>query len=90
MPYESDNDAYNEYHAVLAEVISVADLFPDHSLVIGGDFNVDFNKHKLQSQLLLMFVPIITCVQARSQDEIFSEAKNAEVPRGWGLGRGWP
>jgi len=45
MPYESDGDAYNKYHAVLAEVISVADLFPDHSLVIGGDFNVDFSKH---------------------------------------------
>jgi len=39
--------------AVLAEVISVADLFPDHSLVIGGDFNVDFNRHKLHSQLLI-------------------------------------
>jgi len=51
MPYESDNDVYNEYHAVLAEVISVADLFPDHSLVIGGDCNVDFSRHKLHSQL---------------------------------------
>jgi len=53
MPYESDNDAYDEYNAVLAEVISVADRFPDHSLVIGGDFNVDFSKHKLHSQLLI-------------------------------------
>jgi len=42
MPYESDNDAYNEYQAVLAEVISLTDLFPDRSLVIGGDFNVDW------------------------------------------------
>jgi len=43
MPYKSDNEAYNKYHAVLAEVISVADLFSDHSLVIRGDFNVDLS-----------------------------------------------
>jgi len=53
MPHESDNDAYNKYHAVLADVISVADLFPDLSLVIDGDFNVDLSKLKLHSQLLI-------------------------------------
>jgi len=53
MPYETDNDVYKEYHAVLAVVLSVTGLSPDHSLMIGGDFNVDFNKHKLYSQLLI-------------------------------------
>jgi len=38
---------------VLAEVASVDDLFPDHSLVIGGDFDVDFSKHELHSQFLI-------------------------------------
>ena len=53
MPYESDNDAYNEYAAVLADIISIADQFLDHCLIIGGDFNVDFNKHKVHSKLLI-------------------------------------
>lgn len=58
MPYESDNNAYNEYVNVLTDAISLNDQFPDHCLILGGDFNVDFNKHKSHSQLLLD-----TCVE---------------------------
>ena len=53
MPCESDNDAYNAYDATLADIISVIDQFPDHCPIIGGDFNVDLNKHKLHSKLLM-------------------------------------
>jgi hypothetical protein len=53
MPYESNNDAYNEYNFLLADIISIADQFPDHCLILGGDFNVDFNKNKVHSKLLI-------------------------------------
>ena len=53
MPYESNNDAYIEYNAILVDIISIADQFQDHCLILGGDFNVDFNKHKVHSKLLI-------------------------------------
>ena len=49
MSCQSDNDAYNSYNAVLADIISVIDQFPDHCLILGGGFNVDLNKHKLHT-----------------------------------------
>ena len=53
MPYESDNDAYNEFTAVLADIVSITDQFPDHCPIIGGYFNVDITKHKVHSKLLI-------------------------------------
>ena len=53
MPYESDDAAQDEYSSVLADVMAIADQFDDHSLILGGDFNVDLSKHKSHSKLLL-------------------------------------
>lgn len=53
MPCQSDNDAYNAYNGVLADIISVIDQFPDHCPILGGDFNVDLNKHVIHSKLLM-------------------------------------
>ena len=53
MPYESDKDAYNEFTAVLADIVSITDQFPDYYPIIGGDFNVDFIKRKVHSKLLI-------------------------------------
>ena len=53
MPYESDDDAYNQYTAVLADTILTTEKCPYHCLDIGGDFNVDFTKHKEHSKLLI-------------------------------------
>src|SRR5664279_4825 len=55
MPCENDDIAYDEYNGVLADVAAIADQFADHCLILGGDFNVDFNKHKLHSSLLSNF-----------------------------------
>jgi len=52
MPYESDAAAADEFSSVLADLIAIIDQYDDHCFVIGGDFNVDFNKHKLHSRLL--------------------------------------
>ena len=52
MPYESDAAAADEFSSVLADVIAIIDQFNDHCFVLGGDFNVDFNKHKVPSRLL--------------------------------------
>ena len=52
MPYESDAAAADEFSSVLADVIAIIDQFSDHCFVLGGDFNVDFNKHKVHSRLL--------------------------------------
>jgi len=53
MPYECDNAAADEFCSVLADLIAIIDQFSDHCFIIGGDFNVDFNKHKVHSKLLL-------------------------------------
>jgi exonuclease III len=52
MPYESDADAADESNSVMADLIAIIDQFNDHCFVIGGDFNVDFNKHEVHSTLL--------------------------------------
>jgi hypothetical protein len=52
MPYESDTAAADEFSSVLADVIAITEQYGDHCTVIGGDFNVDFNKHKVHSKLL--------------------------------------
>jgi hypothetical protein len=52
MPYESDAAAANEFSSVLTDVITILDQFGDHCLVLGGDFNADFNEHKKHSRLL--------------------------------------
>jgi hypothetical protein len=53
MPYESDTGAVEEFSSVLADVVALADQFNDYYFVTGGDFNVDFDKHKIHSRLLL-------------------------------------
>lgn len=53
MPYESDADAAEEFSSVLADVVALIDQFNDHCFVLGGDFNVDFDKHQIHSKLLL-------------------------------------
>jgi hypothetical protein len=52
MPYESDAEAADEFSSVLADVVAIIDQFSDHCIVFGGDFNVDFDKHKIHSKLL--------------------------------------
>ena len=52
MPYESDTAAADEFSFVLADVIAITEQYSDHCFVIGGDFNVDFNKHKVHSKVL--------------------------------------
>jgi hypothetical protein len=52
MSYESAAAAADEFSSVLADVIAIIDQFNDHCFVLGGDFNVDFNKHKAHSRLL--------------------------------------
>jgi hypothetical protein len=52
MPYESDAAAADEFSSVLADVIAIIDQFDDHCFVLGGDFNVDFTKHKTHPRLL--------------------------------------
>jgi hypothetical protein len=52
MPYESDTEAADEFSSVLADVVAIIDQFSDHCIVFGGDFNVDFDKHKIHSKLL--------------------------------------
>jgi len=52
MPYESDDAAAGEFSSVMADVIAIIDQHDDHCFIIGGDFNVDFNKHKWHSRLL--------------------------------------
>ena len=37
---------------MLADVITIIDQFGDHCFVLGGDFNVDFNKHRKHTRLL--------------------------------------
>jgi exonuclease III len=53
MPYESDTEAAEEFSSVLADVVALVDQFNDHCFVIGGDFNVDFDKHNIHPRLLL-------------------------------------
>jgi hypothetical protein len=60
MPYESDAAATDEFSSVLAYVIAIIDKFNDHCFVLGGDFNVDFNKHKAHSRLLWAFAMTMT------------------------------
>ena len=52
MPYESDAAAADEFSSVLADVITIIDHFSYNCLVLGGDFNVDFNKRKKHTRLL--------------------------------------
>jgi Endonuclease/Exonuclease/phosphatase family len=52
MPYESDIAAEEEFSSVLADVLAIIDQFEDYCFVLGGDFNVDFNKHKSHARLL--------------------------------------
>jgi len=52
LPYESDAATADEFSSVMADLAAVIDQHDDHCFVIGGDFNVDFNKHKLRSRLL--------------------------------------
>ena len=52
MPYESDTATADDFSSVLADVIAITEQYSDHCLVIGGDFNVEFYKHKVHSKLL--------------------------------------
>ena len=53
MPYELDSAAADEFSSVLADITAITEQYSDHCFIIGGDFNVDFNKHKVHSKLLL-------------------------------------
>ena len=49
----SDAEAAEEFSSVLADVVALVDQFSDHCFVLGGVFNVDFDKHNIHSRLLL-------------------------------------
>ena len=53
MPYELDSAAADEFGSVLADITAITEQYSDHCFVTGGDFNIDFNKHKVHSKLLL-------------------------------------
>ena len=52
MPYESDTAAAEEFSSVMADLVAITEEFNDHCFIIGGDFNTDFSKHKVNSRLL--------------------------------------
>jgi len=43
MTYESDAAA--EFSSVMVDLTAIIDQYDDHCFVIGGEFNVDSNKH---------------------------------------------
>ena len=51
MPCESDVDAAEEFNSVLADIVDIVGKFYDDCFVIGGDFKVDFDNHKIHIQL---------------------------------------
>jgi len=55
MPFVSTDDAYDEFCVVLSIVEHLTELHPDAVLILGGDFNVDFERCTSHSTMLDSF-----------------------------------
>ena len=55
MPYESDDNSFHAFCSVLSTINSICESFPDSTLILGGDFNVDFSRHTFHTDELQRF-----------------------------------
>ena len=54
---DNSQESFDVYGDVLYELLTIIDLYRGHDLIIGGDFNVDFNKNETRnSRLLKQFI----------------------------------